>query len=871
MAIANIKVKLTPDGSAIDAELNKLAKRSPAVIVPELEKQAKQVIQINQQTNQKLLTIDKQFAADKLKVQQTSTKLLTKQVQDNGQEILRLRRKLDADLTAEQRKQFQSELKGYQQQNALIRSELTKRPDVQRGGAGVGAGILGTGRNLISAGGLNIPTSGAAAAAAGVVIFKKAADEGEKLAQIQDDLVAGFQRTGQSIDKATQSAKVAAEGAKVLGERYAIDDDEISQATAAYLRYGGTADDIAKKQLAIIGISERLKISYEEAGEKLARSIDPEVRGELAKQNIIIGESADEHERLNIILKATEGTRAGLIDKTKTELGQYKQGKIALQNSLESYEKLAFSLLSAFAPALKIAAKALDFVAEHGEAFASVILSIISPVTLLAKVIYDNFAKIKEYVTIAIDGIVSVYEAAERTLNKVTLGALGKSAEQQQVAKDREASNNKLAESTKKINSVVNDNTQVMANNNAVLAEWNKNHKDTYVDLDKAAKAQADATTKAKAEAQKIYEALKAQAEAKKDAEIKIAELTIKNETELALQKIIIEKKYLSEELVLAKKNADLKAQYEIEAKQKSLDAQLILKPKAPSRERRQENIGLAGEPLLDENGDVNKIGNKPNVGGIVRGRKQTLTDVLNDNLEQYKQYGQNVADVFTQYIFNPVSELAQRIGGVFGEVFGAIAKQIESIAGQLLASGLVNLLLTIFGGGTGGFFGGIISAFKGLFGGGKASGGTLQRGKFYVTGERGAEIIDYTKGTPNVIPLSRGGQYQTASRFGRIGGQDAQSLRIGGFIGARDSGSGTGSLAASAFQNIGGQDPQSLRIGGFIGIIMKQQADFMSGVAEMISRVSAPQIMPVVVNSHAVTNSQNQSTSVRAVSYLGG
>ena len=113
----------------------------------------------------------------------------------------------------------------------------------------------------------------------------------------------------------------------------------------------------------------------------------------------------------------------------------------------------------------------------------------------------------------------------------------------------------------------------------------------------------------------------------------------------------------------------------------------------------------------------------------------------------------------------------------------------------------------------------------------GLADGGEMEQGGYYITGEgkdgKAAypELIDFTGARPKVIPLNPNGGYNSAQTpFGNkpiIGGQDKQSLRIGGFI--NKSGNEK-------------RDAGSIRIGGFINNRPTAQPNFPSYAASNYS-----------------------------------
>lgn len=103
-------------------------------------------------------------------------------------------------------------------------------------------------------------------------------------------------------------------------------------------------------------------------------------------------------------------------------------------------------------------------------------------------------------------------------------------------------------------------------------------------------------------------------------------------------------------------------------------------------------------------------------------------TEQQRETLERAKA---NFDDVFTQ-------NLVQAAEGSFDSILDSWAKTLQQMAAKAISSKIFELFAGIGGGGAGSFGG----AFAKLFGGGRASGGSVSRGKFYEVGERGPELF---------------------------------------------------------------------------------------------------------------------------------
>lgn len=97
---------------------------------------------------------------------------------------------------------------------------------------------------------------------------------------------------------------------------------------------------------------------------------------------------------------------------------------------------------------------------------------------------------------------------------------------------------------------------------------------------------------------------------------------------------------------------------------------------------------------------------------------------------EMAKQGARNIQDAMAQFLFDPFQ------GGLKGMVQG-FADALRQMAAQAAAQDIFKRLM----GGIGGM-GGIGESIAGFFGGGRASGGSIESGKAYLVGERGPELI---------------------------------------------------------------------------------------------------------------------------------
>lgn len=110
-------------------------------------------------------------------------------------------------------------------------------------------------------------------------------------------------------------------------------------------------------------------------------------------------------------------------------------------------------------------------------------------------------------------------------------------------------------------------------------------------------------------------------------------------------------------------------------------------------------------------------------------------------------QAARNMQDVFAEFLFDPFSD------GLDGMLKGFV-DVLRRMLAEAAASRIFEAIFGANGAASG--FGSFLSAIFGTYGGGKASGGPLEQGKWYVAGERGPEPI--WGGGPGAFAMGYGG-----------------------------------------------------------------------------------------------------------------
>jgi methyl-accepting chemotaxis protein len=130
-----------------------------------------------------------------------------------------------------------------------------------------------------------------------------------------------------------------------------------------------------------------------------------------------------------------------------------------------------------------------------------------------------------------------------------------------------------------------------------------------------------------------------------------------------------------------------------------------------------------------------------------------------NDQLSEYaKQAARNMQDAFADFLFDPFQD------GIKGMLKGFV----DVIRRMLAEAAAAQIFEKLFGkDGKSGAGGNILGAILGAFGGGKAKGGPLESGKWYVAGEHGPE------------PIWGGGSGAFAAGYGGGGGSVVVNMPI--------------------------------------------------------------------------------------------
>lgn len=214
----------------------------------------------------------------------------------------------------------------------------------------------------------------------------------------------------------------------------------------------------------------------------------------------------------------------------------------------------------------------------------------------------------------------------------------------------------------------------------------------------------------------------------------------------------------LAEEIDLQKQGADIaKESAEVQDYLRGVEQQRRQGAEAAAKalnDERTQTIKSLRTPQQSYADEVNRLLSLD----LDNGTLQRGIDKARDAMQSAEEKAKNTSDAARELglTFTSAFEAAVLGGEKFSEVLKGIAKDI---AGILLRKSITNPLVDLLGGtkDSPGLLDQAGAWLGGLFGGGKASGGPVSRGKFYMVGENGPEL--FAPGVSgSIIPNGGGG-----------------------------------------------------------------------------------------------------------------
>lgn len=849
-AIGRVGVELYPITDKLRSGLNDFAKQQASAggMAKAYKTETDAIVKTHKSAQEAIAAASKK--SSDLQVQyakRTTAELVTevnKEVKAKNDAMSALRQTKDkalrADITAEKH--------ASEERLKVLRAELTKRPDVQKRGAGVGAGILGTGRQIISQSGIPggaLLAGGGLVAGVGVatVALKKLIDTGIENEKILNNLRAGFTAAGKSGEDLARSVDYASRSAQTLGDKYLIDNNIIEQFTGVYLKFGGSADQIAKKQEVIIGLAERTGMSFDDAAKALAKATDPEVALELKRQGIVIGDAATESERLAIVSKAVAGNLQGLADKANSSEGNVKRLALQMDNLMDTLGAFAVAALTALSPLLKITGQLIENTT-----------SMIEGITKYGNVAGGAMVNAQK----GVDKIIAKFAAINEEATKLAEDPEYESKLRKKYAEVFEITKQFTQKEEASFQSTLREGRKralvERANANTVEAKdaQKKRQEEEKKKQEEYAKGAGTRASAARSQREKEYSEKKTELEEllrfQQAWEDVYAEQGIKSKEKAEIAKLELEQSYLQDELDLANEYGDKRDAEELSRMQMLIDARLaILKNAKEEVDTVLPEIATVGIPNDDGETNFGQVG---------------IPDAVFDDTESKIA---KVGESITNQLLNPLIHGFAEALGIADNFFGFIFEKLAELAANQIVQGIFQGLLSLIPGG--GIASGLFSIIGGLF----ADGGDAPLNKVSIVGERGAEMIVPSSNGTRVIPLNPKGNYGgqssgvAANPYSHVGGQNPQSIKIGGFINKDDR--FKPSIKIGGFINRGEQGQMShvdssgqLQSTAIMNSINSSNEQLLNGFNAAINRINS--IRPVVMvdqNKNQLSLDQDQ------------
>lgn len=272
--------------------------------------------------------------------------------------------------------------------------------DKVKGAAGELGGI---GKTILSVFGGGVLLSGVSGIVGGI---DKIISKGKAAIETQENLKVAFRASGLSVEDAEKALSKNAKATGELSNKYNVAKADINDATSAFLRFGGSSDNLKQKQENIIGLAAKLGGNYELAARALAKATDPEIEAQLTKFGIKFDKNATEADRQRIITEKLGTTLQGLAEKADTPLGKMQKvqntiGGIASTIGVAIVESVAplvgiigdvvLPLITGTISALKAVIGGIkSFFAENAAAIKVVLTVIGSAAVIVAAVMYGS-------------------------------------------------------------------------------------------------------------------------------------------------------------------------------------------------------------------------------------------------------------------------------------------------------------------------------------------------------------------------------------------------------------------------------------------------------------------------------------------------
>lgn len=189
--------------------------------------------------------------------------------------------------------------------------------------------------------------------------FQEMFEKGLAIKKMTGELEIGFRTAGLSGETMAKAIKAATGNSEKLADSLAVSKGAVNQATAIFLKYGGTADNIAQKQELIAALAKKGGIEMDAAAKLLAKATDPENEANLKRLGIVLDKNATDTERFNKIQEKLNGTLAVMREEAKGPIGSIER----LKNALGGFKgAVGGAIIDLLAPVFDVVSRLATFI-----------------------------------------------------------------------------------------------------------------------------------------------------------------------------------------------------------------------------------------------------------------------------------------------------------------------------------------------------------------------------------------------------------------------------------------------------------------------------------------------------------------------------
>ncbi len=251
--------------------------------------------------SQKQALLDKQLKAEQdhtLKVQKWHSDLVVKSNALNSKYTEQHQRELDKQAKAEEA----HALKIMKYHNMVVKNSLALG-DNQRGLREIIAGAIGKASGGTLAGLTTGQLGMAGGITAGVFALKSLGEAGLEADARLNKLRAGLEGSGTAVQNLDQRTNVLVQTTKKLANTYSVNNIQLQEATSHFLELGGSQDDLARKQQAIILLSEKAGISLHDAAGYAVKGFSEDLNLRLTRFGIALDKNLPPAEQFNEFMR----------------------------------------------------------------------------------------------------------------------------------------------------------------------------------------------------------------------------------------------------------------------------------------------------------------------------------------------------------------------------------------------------------------------------------------------------------------------------------------------------------------------------------------------------------------------------------------